>query len=1569
MKIFSSIQDWTDHYYEIEEVISGELPLRETLDPLSSISFPVVIKDVLPNPLGAMAFFTKNVSCSIESPGKFHFDSDKFHLGKYSDFFLFVEPCIKWILDHRYPLSPRFISFDIDPETFYCVDQLNRIRSSLKTDGSSYNLALLFHVLLGPLQEYLNEKIAFTGVLNEANGQFFVAKVNNIKEKLIAAAGYQIDKFFIPFQNIGEITTTIKENLAFDIVPVNTPEEVLESLFGESWFKTPIFRKIYDLKFQYQQYLLNSDLVRIKRIVSWGEKDKYSDISNYVKVQIIEKEDLDKKVKTDTSQESFSGDIFSKYDEREQSKKESPPVLPSAILESIGEKNKNVTIFGEAGAGKSTILRKFLYQLCNEEINQTKDFIPVFIELSHAFFGDEKDLRRSLVHTLLDGKQPGISISSECSIFRDYLLENISKGRDRLLFLLDGYDEIDENVALFSVNIKSLKNVIITSRYKAGTSGLSDETYEVLPLDENAVHQYLTRNISDERKREAAIDLIDRHSVSIGKHLFSNPLIMSILTFIINENPFNLDIPSLTKSQIIDIACKTLVRKAREHYTLDKTPYDNLKFHDKCTRVFMNSLLPKIAFDSFHKSSYEKTEVISIILPLCRKDIEEHKDLTEFISDLPTKIGILEEFQLWAWEGTKTYYRFSHQVFHEFFAAKYVVDEFSSNELKFREFINEYKYDDRYKMVFIFVAGLLDMSNECQNTIKIFFDTCRKDQIDIVGSYNNILTAMCLCETKNVNVKIVEDIWDDLFSFFSISELQTMLRKTSFQSTLVELASIRPPTSFAYKRLSRYWRNSPATMDRNIKFILDIAAESSGKALADSITFRDLDWTGSEEEWALKDIGRGILAEALLDCLRDENSTVRNSAVRALFAAGPGSSAETLEYFLRDENPTVRASAVRAIGAIGAESSVEILVNCLKDEDPIVRGFTVWSLGRIGAESSVEILVNCLKDEDPIVRGFAVWAIERIDAESSAEALIDCLKDENSIVRNSAAELLGAIRPASSAEAIVDCLRDKNPIVRVFAAWILERIGSESSAEALIACLKDEHLIVRNSAIKALVAIGPESFAETLMGSLKDENPNLRESAVRALGAIGADSSTEALKDCLRDGDPNVRYSTVWALGKINGERSTEALVDCLRGRNPSVRRFALWVINYFDTVSSVESLEDCLRDKDPRVRKAVIDALERIDGEKSTEALVNCLRDEDPTVRKAAINALLVIGAKSSSESLRDCLRDEDLDVRKAAIDVLIRIDGEKSTEALVDCLRDEDPTVRKAAAHALGEIGVESSTEALKNCLKDENPTVRASAVRALMFIGGERSTEALVDCLRHEDPRVREAAVHALGKIDAENSTEVLKNSLKDENPTVRASAVRALMFIGGERSTKALVDCLRDEDPTVREAAVHALGENDVESSTEALKNCLKDENPTVRASAVEALVRIDTGSMRDALFLRQLASFEGLDQKSIIEILDIISSRNGMGKSAEIMYENYVPTGYIRKLFLALSIPVFFKGGKYYYYNQFEHRECMLPSKLGNELLSFHDLPFILQEYWRDCRDRKDLENDMAIIPF
>ncbi len=104
---------------------------------------------------------------------------------------------------------------------------------------------------------------------------------------------------------------------------------------------------------------------------------------------------------------------------------------------------------------------------------------------------------------------------------------------------------------------------------------------------------------------------------------------------------------------------------------------------------------------------------------------------------------------------------------------------------------------------------------------------------------------------------------------------------------------------------------------------------------------------------------------------------------------------------------------VEALGKIGKESTLA-LIEALKDQDSSIRQYAVSALGEIGpgAKEAVPALIEALKDQDSFVRRFAAGALGRIgpEAKEAVPALIEALKDQDSRIRRSAVSALGRIR-------------------------------------------------------------------------------------------------------------------------------------------------------------------------------------------------------------------------------------------------------------------------------------------------------------------------------------------------------------------------------------------------------------------------------------------------------------------------------------------------------------------------------------------------------------------------------
>ncbi|WPR72451.1 NACHT domain-containing protein [Flavobacterium sp. NG2] len=191
------------------------------------------------------------------------------------------------------------------------------------------------------------------------------------------------------------------------------------------------------------------------------------------------------------------------------------------------EKNQFVTLIGNAGSGKSTIVK---YLFLNSIDSDYK--IPIKVELRYL-----NDHNGSLIDFIKEKIFKLNRLSSG-----DNIIERLMKSGD-FVFFLDGYDEItstkkekltkeiDDLVKLYNKN-----NYLLTSRPYTEIDLLPlFHNFEVCELSDEDINQFIAKQIPSQEKelQEKIIEAINSPENSAYKTFLSNPLLLSmfILTF------------------------------------------------------------------------------------------------------------------------------------------------------------------------------------------------------------------------------------------------------------------------------------------------------------------------------------------------------------------------------------------------------------------------------------------------------------------------------------------------------------------------------------------------------------------------------------------------------------------------------------------------------------------------------------------------------------------------------------------------------------------------------------------------------------------------------------------------------------------------------------------------------------------------------------------------------------------------------------------------------------------------------------------------------------------------------
>ena len=172
--------------------------------------------------------------------------------------------------------------------------------------------------------------------------------------------------------------------------------------------------------------------------------------------------------------------------------------------------------------------------------------------------------------------------------------------------------------------------------------------------------------------------------------------------------------------------------------------------------------------------------------------------------------------------------------------------------------------------------------------------------------------------------------------------------------------------------------------------------------------------------------------ELLIAVLKSKNAAVRShvSTVFRELKTEDRSMIEPLIDCLEDENPTVRRNVVIALGKLKDKRAVAPLILALKDTDPDVRTRVVLSLNQLEDKRAIEPLIVAATDNHERVRCEAMAALAEFQEPRVVGIALEALNDTSEAIRRSAAGVLGNLRDPSTVNILIEALKDDSPSVR-----------------------------------------------------------------------------------------------------------------------------------------------------------------------------------------------------------------------------------------------------------------------------------------------------------------------------------------------------------------------------------------------------------------------------------------------------------------------------------------------------------------------------------------------------------
>lgn len=201
---------------------------------------------------------------------------------------------------------------------------------------------------------------------------------------------------------------------------------------------------------------------------------------------------------------------------------------------------------------------------------------------------------------------------------------------------------------------------------------------------------------------------------------------------------------------------------------------------------------------------------------------------------------------------------------------------------------------------------------------------------------------------------------------------------------------------------------------------------------------------------------------------------------------------DKLSLLIKDDDATVRKTAVNFLAALKKGSSVGQLVMALVDEKADVRIAVAGALGEIGGADVLEPLLLAMKDEDPSVKCAALKSLGKLRHGGARQAIVELLAtDTDGLVTISALKTLAEIGEEGLPELLKKALYHPDEEVVKTAIDILFRQGNAWLDEYREMLLAHPHWDVRRSFIKVMVADRGKDAIPYLRSALDTEKDDL----------------------------------------------------------------------------------------------------------------------------------------------------------------------------------------------------------------------------------------------------------------------------------------------------------------------------------------------------------------------------------------------------------------------------------------------------------------------------------------------
>ena len=472
------------------------------------------------------------------------------------------------------------------------------------------------------------------------------------------------------------------------------------------------------------------------------------------------------------------------------------PINVKELFEYCKDQLRQVLVFGGAGIGKTTFCQYITHEWARGKLWPEYDLVVLF---SLRLLTKELcPLPSSDSYSLSDvvGRE---CFSNGLSEEEKRMLKN-QLNRFKVLWLLDGYDEIEQNVpshlqCLFQ-HMRKTPHHIITSRPYSNTLSYTVQM-EITGFTNENIPKYVAQFFDDiqedlddaSSQAQKCLEFLKVNSRIWGiAHIPVNlELICSIWSDTDWSENTNMIITALYDNMTMWL-CRRYLEKQNITFQMTKK-----HFYNYCNREL--TFLETLAFEAMVKNT------VLIRKELLQKVIEEIECSPVAFRQV-LNIGILKSYDFGAignrFESDKHQY-FVHLNFLEYFAARYIckTPKGPADQRVIRLIQNE-KYDRRFTLMLTFASGLLTKADDYA-LLNRFWDILHNKHRDLIGFRHLQLLIPCIeerrcsdtIETKNQTIDYITN-WVQYILSLKACVLQERLQDLLCTcSSLIEQSAIQ----------------------------------------------------------------------------------------------------------------------------------------------------------------------------------------------------------------------------------------------------------------------------------------------------------------------------------------------------------------------------------------------------------------------------------------------------------------------------------------------------------------------------------------------------------------------------------------------------------------------------------------------------------------------------------------------------------------------------------------------------------------------------------------------------------